>query len=291
MGQKGINFIIIMVGVMMKEAEFFDAGFDGKRDGVVHTAMAPPFVAFVFFGVVLGIENQDIGAADEFEHVPIHAAGARFGIGKKNNQAIGGKKPVTDAKAGMVGALGANADGADIQVEIFDFFDFEIAGEVGKMNGKVGALHLAGQGADQSLAGAFAAEDFQAAAGIVDGAEKREALNMIPVGMGDQQSEIERLAFKFLEQGLAEQAQTGAGIENDDLVTVTDFHAGSVAAVANGAGAGGGDGASHTPKFDGRCGSDGARLNHLPEKIKLKVVGWRGLEPRTNALKGHCSTD
>jgi hypothetical protein len=22
-----------------------------------------------------------------------------------------------------------------------------------------------------------------------------------------------------------------------------------------------------------------------------KVVGWRGLEPRTNALKGHCSTN
>ena len=24
---------------------------------------------------------------------------------------------------------------------------------------------------------------------------------------------------------------------------------------------------------------------------KSKLVGWRGLEPRTNALKGHCSTD
>jgi len=26
----------------------------------------------------------------------------------------------------------------------------------------------------------------------------------------------------------------------------------------------------------------------LPEE---EVVGWRGLEPRTNALKGHCSTN
>jgi hypothetical protein len=27
------------------------------------------------------------------------------------------------------------------------------------------------------------------------------------------------------------------------------------------------------------------------ENGKMKVVGWQGLEPWTNALKGHCSTN
>jgi len=25
--------------------------------------------------------------------------------------------------------------------------------------------------------------------------------------------------------------------------------------------------------------------------LAFEMVGWRGLEPRTNALKGHCSTN
>jgi hypothetical protein len=40
-------------------------------------------------------------------------------------------------------------------------------------------------------------------------------------------------------------------------------------------------------------------LNGSPNEMEFagekrfngKLVGWRGLEPRTNALKGHCSTN
>jgi len=53
--------------------------------------------------------------------------------------------------------LGTDTNGTDIEVKIFYLLNFDVAGQAGKVDRKIGAFHLAGQGADQSLAGAFAA--------------------------------------------------------------------------------------------------------------------------------------
>ncbi len=63
--QHGFNPGVVVFGVMMEEKEFFDFRFQRERDGVIHTAMAPADMALVFFGVVLRIKDQDLGAAQK----------------------------------------------------------------------------------------------------------------------------------------------------------------------------------------------------------------------------------
>jgi hypothetical protein len=94
---------------------------------------------------------------------------------------------------------------------------------------------------------------------------------MIPMRMGDEQREIERLAFELLQQGLTEQTETRAGIENDDFIPTTDFNTGSIAAVADGTRARSRDGSAYPPKLDGGGSSDGETIPQPSGKGKLKV--------------------
>ena len=74
--------------------------------------------------------------------------------------------------------------------------------------------------------------------------------------VGEQQGEVKRAFGKFLEQGLAKQAQAGAGIQNHDLPGMPHLNAGSVAPVTDGGGARRGNRAPHAPEFYARSEFD-----------------------------------
>ena len=57
---------------------------------------------------------------------------------------------------------------------------------------------------------------------------------MVPVRVRQEQGEIERLGFEFREQRLAEVAQAGAGVEDDDVRAGTKFDTTGVPAITNG---------------------------------------------------------
>jgi len=262
---KGIDAGIVMIGVMVKQAELPHAGLDGQVNSIIHAAMSPAQVTMIFLGIILGIENQHIGAPDEFPHFVIHAARTRLRIRKKCDQAIGRKEAVSDAESRMVGAQRPDADGPDIEIKILNLLDLDIAGQIGKMDRKISAFHLTRQSADQTLAGAFTSQNFQATARIVNRPKKRQSLNMIPMGVGNEESEIKRLAFKLLQQGLTQQTEPGAGVENNDLITATDLNTGSISPVTDGARAGSRDGSTYAPKLDGGGSSDGGII---PDRAK-----------------------
>ena len=89
--EEGVHLLVVAVGVVMEEAEFLDAGFDGEGNGIVHTAVSPADVGVVTGGIVLGIEDEDVGLADEFDHLKVFPTGAGFGVGKKADDAVGRK--------------------------------------------------------------------------------------------------------------------------------------------------------------------------------------------------------
>jgi hypothetical protein len=250
-----IHATVVVVGVMVEKDEFLHAGLERHGDGIVHATVSPANVLFEFGAVVLRVEDEDIGVAHEVNHRLV--VKPRFGVGKEGDDAIGRKEPVTDADAGVVGAVGAHENGTDGEVEVLEFFDVNVAGQFVEGDGKVGAFHLAGERGDEALAGAFAAENPQAAARIVDRPEERQALDVVPVRVGEEQREIERMTFEFLEQGLAQFSQAGAGIKDDEVVAVADFDAGGVAAIAHGARSGRGDGTADAPEFYASASIDG----------------------------------
>lgn len=173
----------------------------------------------------------------------------------------------------MVCAVGADERGADGEIEIAQFLDVNVAGQFGERHGEIGAFHLTGEGGDEAFVRAFAAEDAEAAAGFINGRKEGQALDVIPVRVGNEEGEIERLGLEFFEERDAEFAEAGAGIEDDDVFAGADFDAGSIAAVVNGAASRSGDGAANTPKLYGRRAFDGATLAQVWGEMKLKNAG------------------
>lgn len=258
---KGVNPRVVMVRVVMKQVQLLDVRPRRERHGIIHTTVAPADVGAIFPTVVLRIKDERVGVANKINHSGVGAVGVGFRIGKEADQAVGRKESVTDADAGVIGAPGADEDGADVEIEIFEFLDFDVAGQFIEGDGKVGAFHLAHEGGEQAFARAFAAEDAQPAFRVVDGRKKRQALDVIPVRVGDEQGQVERTVFEFGQERLSQRTQTGAGVQNDDFIAAPDFDAAGIAAVADGVAAGRGDGAAHTPKLDGRAGFDESQCN------------------------------
>src|SRR5262249_53349922 len=147
-----------VVGIVMEQDEALHAGAKRESHGVFHSTVAPAGMFVVFFAVVLGVQNQHVGITDEINHLAVVAAGARFGVRKKTDEAVGRKTTVADAEAGMVGAVRADKRGADGKIEFAQFLDFDVARQLGKGHGEIGAFHLAGESGDEALAGTFATE-------------------------------------------------------------------------------------------------------------------------------------
>ncbi len=156
---QAVNPFVVVVRVVVEQGKLFDAGLQRERDGIVHTTMPPAEVLQVFLGIVLRVENQQIRVAHKIDHFPVLAAGARFGVGEKGDQAVGRKQPVADTNARMISAQRAHAHRADVEVEVLEFLDFDVAGQLVERHGEIGAFHLAGQGIDQTLARAFATQN------------------------------------------------------------------------------------------------------------------------------------
>ena len=150
----------------------------------------------------------------------------------------------------MIGHAGFDADGADVEGGLFEFFDEDVGWDFFEADGEEGTFHLAGEDVSEAMAGAFVAEYAKAILWFIDGKKKREALNVVPMGVGKEECEFNWGMVELGHELTAEEAQAGAAIEDNDLAIGADFDAGSVAAVADGAWAGSWDGAADAPEFE-----------------------------------------
>ena len=96
---------------------------------------------------------------------------------------------------------------------------------------------------------AFVAENAEAVLRFVNRAEKRQALNVVPMRVRQQHGEMQRLVFEFVHQLTAKQAEAGASVQNDEFAFGPDFHTGSIAAVFDGARSRSRCGAAHAPQL------------------------------------------
>src|ERR1700693_1676551 len=93
-------------------------------------------------------------------------------------------------------------------------------------------------------------EDELAVGTVVERAEKRHALDVVPVEMRNEDMggewPVAELTFQFVTQ----HAKAGAAVEDVDLIAQTHFDAGGVASVAQVLGLWSGRGAAYAPKLD-----------------------------------------
>src|SRR2546422_6007524 len=123
-----------------------------------------------------------------------------------------------------------------------------MAGQLPQADGKIRTLHLRGENSGQAFSGALEAEDADVVGRIVSGLEEGEPLHVVPVRMGNDQCQVERLAPELRAKRFAERADAGAGVENDEFAVPAKLDARGIAAIANGVRSRGRNRAAHAPE-------------------------------------------
>src|SRR5262245_15976295 len=95
--------------------------------------------------------------------------------------------------------------------------------------------------------------------------EERHAANMVEVCVGEEDVGVDR---RLVLELLAEHAQAGAAVENEELLTAADLETGRISTIAGPRLARAGDAAAHTPETDKEIGVFGH--NRLPARLVSK---------------------
>jgi hypothetical protein len=140
--------------------------------------------------------------------------------------------PIAEIQHGMVEQGRRDPGVADTGRLIgFDGKVLDMRIKLGFADRKEAVLQLHGQGAMDAFIGhrIQAAVDLDAVVLDEHGREERQALNMVPMGMGNKDM---RGNGHFPGQRMGQRVNAGAGVENDQIIVVgSDFYAGGVAAI------------------------------------------------------------
>src|SRR5438270_3740036 len=86
-----------------------------------------------------------------------------------------------------------------------------------------GRLHLPGQDRAQTRTRSFITQDPDQILAIVDGDKERQTLDVIPVRVGNEKSQLERLRSQLLFQRKTETTNAGARVEHDNFAVCPYF--------------------------------------------------------------------
>jgi len=109
---------------------------------------------------------------------------------------------------------------------------------------------------------------------VVQGTEKRHPLNVIPMKVRDEDVGGKWLWAELTLQCMAEHTESRAAVEDVDLISDANFHAGGIASVAQVLGLWSGRGAAHAPKLNSHKSRmtpvlDDLLNNNLPVKTLI----------------------
>jgi hypothetical protein len=76
---------------------------------------------------------------------------------------------------------------ADRKFHLFELFDLNGSSQIAPVHRKKWNLHLSGQNSGEAGAGTLISQNANGVLGFVCGKKKRKSLNMVPVGVSQQQ--------------------------------------------------------------------------------------------------------
>src|SRR5271168_4038555 len=107
----------------------------------------------------------------------------------------------------------------------FEFDEFEFRHHVGKVDGEIRGIHLAGKDFFEAFVGAVQAVDRQLIARDICGSEKGKTLNVVPMRVADKEMNMKRLLLKLAKHSHARFAHAGAAVEEQNRVSAANFNA------------------------------------------------------------------
>src|SRR5436190_8178292 len=158
--------------------------------------MAPADLGRVLFGSVLRVVNEKVGAIDEFgvsqilpSNPPVAGcqyARVRFVVTGIHHRYAVSLQPITERERGMIEIVGGDFNIVDIEGALDEIVIANLRSALIERDGEIGILHLPGQDLSQGLAEALGAIYVPFVAGHKKRIKEREALDMIPMRVADQ---------------------------------------------------------------------------------------------------------
>jgi len=239
-GEEAVHNFVGGIGIMVEEDEI--ARFRFARDfHAFEPARVAPAFAFggELLGGILGVVNEDVGAVGELAEIVVEFGDAGLVVGGVNDRADGRLNAEAEAALGMIEPGGADSRAVDFKlVAAGDFAEVARGGHGADVHGKVGAGELS----LEDLAEAIGAKglglktiEVEAVLRFKKRVEEGNALDVVPVVVGDEDVGLDAAAAEFFAPVVAEHAQAGAAIENEfGVVGGGQFEARRVAAEAPG---------------------------------------------------------
>ena len=230
----GVDFIVGSIGIVVIQDEVLHLGGRGEGACLAGEAVAPAVLERHVAFLVLGIVDEDIRIpAEPDESVELRGFRVRrveLVVGEIDRGAALALDSVAESPAGVIGGDFAGVDpmaAEKLQV---------VAGDAVRLRRqalgayrKMGAVHLIEQGADGVVFGPVG-EQADVPRLLVNGMEKREAVDVIPVRVGENDINFRGVAGKKFSQI----ADARPGIENQCLVPwEMNAGAGRIAPVTN----------------------------------------------------------
>ena len=213
---------VVVRRIVVEEHQALDAGGQRDVDRVLDAAVAPADLVAVLRVGVLGVVDDEVRALQERDvalvtrmlrdaprGVPERLVVGRVGDGR----AVAGHA-VGDRGRGVVQELRLDQHAADAEEPLVELREVDARAQVAHLDREVRVLHLAGHRLLEPALETDRRVDVQLGARQERGDEERKALDVIPVGVADEEVEPKGLGHR-LDQMQAELAGAGAAIEDD----------------------------------------------------------------------------
>ena len=291
---------VVMRRIVVEQRQAPDSGGHGQVDHILQRAVAPAHVARVLGRRVLAVVDQQVGAGDEFAvppvarmHVSQHLAqrlaessrGARMAlvVGRVDQHHPVRLDPVTQRERRMVQVTGCHPRLVDHETAFNQVVVTQRRAHRIEVDREIGVLHLPGQRFLQRRAKAARRIHVPLVGAVEQRREERETLDMVPVGMPDEDVAAQRRRALRL-QGVAQDADSRSGVEYQlRPVAGAHFHARGVAAVTHRLRPGCGNRTACTPE------SDAHRFAPLPIATQLMLHIVCQFLPAVQRARGGCS--
>src|SRR5437870_8312253 len=132
----------------------------------------------------------------------------------------------------MIRKLGLHFHLADVKLHVLKFFDRKMTLQFMQAHWKKGRLHLRGEDRAQTSTRSFITQDPDQILAVVDGDKERQTLDVVPVRVGNEKSQVDRLRSQLPFQRETETTNPGARIEHDNFAVCPHFYAAGIASIA-----------------------------------------------------------
>src|ERR1700730_8801176 len=232
--------------------------------------MPPTDVSLVFLVRILRVQNRHLAIPQELHHLGPLRAGkiscfvsidsilrrqlqferlVRLVVWYVCDRSSAGKEPIAGADARMIHKLGLHLHLADVKLHVLKFFDREMTRQLMQAHREKGRLHLSGQDRAQTSARSFITQDPDQILAVVGGRKERQTLDVIPVRVGNEKSELYRLRPQLFLQCKSETTNPGARVEYDNFAVCSQFYAARIASKPDRRRSGHRERAAHAPQL------------------------------------------